>query len=144
MSKSTKSKTINETLNLYKSVKSLNIIKHILSFLYKNKKLNLIVYNKNLQYKLGINIEYYKEVSGRYKIIDTNGKGKEYELITIQLLFEGEYKNGKRNGKGIELYGNGKIKFCGDYLNGKRYKGKGYSIERKLEFEIEKDGTIKE
>ena len=90
----------------------MKIIKHILSFLFKNKKFSLIVHNKNLQYKLGINIEYYKEVSGRCKIIDTNGKGKEYELITNQLLFEGEY--GKRNGKGIELYENGKIKFEGE------------------------------
>ena len=114
MEQSTKSKTIQETLNLYKSVKSLNILKHILSFLYKNKKLDLITYNKNMQYKLGINIEYYKEISGRYKMIDTNGKGKEYELITNILLFEGEYKNGKRNGKGIELYENGKIKFEGE------------------------------
>ena len=144
MEESTKSKTIKETLNFYKYIKSLNIIKYILSFLYKNKKLDLIVYNKNLQNKLGIDIEYYKEISGRYKIIDTNGKGKEYELITNQLLFEGEYKNGKRNGKGIELYENGKIKFEGEYLNGKRYKGKGYNIENKLELEIEKDGTIKE
>ena len=144
MEKSTKSKTIKETLNLYKNVKSLNIIKHILSFLSRNEKLNLIAYNKNLQNKLGINIEYYKQISGRYKIIDTNGKGKEYELITNQLLFEGEYRNGKRNGKGIELYGNGDIKFEGEYLNGKRYKGKGYNIERKLELEIEKDGSIKE
>ena len=37
-----------------------------------------------------------------------NGNGKEYILNTNALLFEGEYLNGKRNGKGKEYYKNGK------------------------------------
>ena len=36
-----------------------------------------------------------------------------------QLLFEGEYLNGKRNGKGKE-YWNGELEFEGEYLNGER------------------------
>jgi len=34
------------------------------------------------------------------------------------LIFEGEYKNGRKNGKGKELL------FEGEYLNGKRWNGK--------------------
>ena len=35
---------------------------------------------------------------------DKNGKGKEYKLNTDILLFKGEHKNWKRNGKGIEYF----------------------------------------
>ena len=37
-------------------------------------------------------------------------------------MFEGEYLNGKRNGKGKE-YKYGEIIFEGEYLNGKRWIG---------------------
>ena len=41
------------------------------------------------------------------------------------LLFEGEYLNGKRNGKGKYFNPwNGKLNFEGEYVNGKR-NGKG-------------------
>ena len=36
-----------------------------------------------------------------------------------KLKFEGEYLNGKRNGKGKE-YNDGKLEFEGEYLNGER------------------------
>ena len=39
------------------------------------------------------------------------------------LVYEGDYINGKRNGKGKE-YENGKLIYEGEYLDGKRY-GKG-------------------
>ena len=35
-----------------------------------------------------------------------------------KLMFEGEYLNGKRNGKGKEYDFNGKLKFEGEFLNG--------------------------
>ena len=55
---------------------------------------------------------------------------------TIFMVFEGEYVNGERNGKGKELYGDGKIKFEGEYLNGeKNGKGKEYNYDDNLEFE---------
>ena len=61
-----------------------------------------------------------------------------------KLIFEGEYLNGKRNGKGKEYYNNGNLKFEGEYLNGKIWNGKGYNIDGKMEFEIkEGKGTIK-
>ena len=43
------------------------------------------------------------------------------------MLFEGEYINGKENGKGKEYYNYDKIKFEGEYINGRRNgKGKEY------------------
>ena len=42
-------------------------------------------------------------------------KEKEYNYKGI-LIFEGEYLNGKRNGKGKEYYYDEKLKFEGEYL----------------------------
>ena len=58
---------------------------------------------------------------GEYKDGKRNGIGKEYNIIKGDLIYEGEYKNGKRNGKGKEYY-NGKLKYEVEYLNGKRNK----------------------
>ena len=68
----------------------------------KERKINLIIYNKQLQKNLGIGIEDIKKLSRRYKIEGKNGKGKEYILNTNYLIFEGEYSNKKKNGKGKE------------------------------------------
>ena len=62
----------------------------------------MIIYNKQLQKILGVNIEDYKKKSERYKKGGKNGKGREYSLYSDNLIFEGEYINGKRNGKGKE------------------------------------------
>ena len=132
-----------EIINLEKTIKSFYIIKYIFSFLSENKKLSLIFYNKQYQSKLEINIEYYKETSGKYKIAEKNGKGKEYDLNTYKLIFVGEYKNKKREGKGKEYYENGQLKFEGEYLNGRRWKGKGYNINGDFHLEIE-NGIVKE
>ena len=45
-----------------------------------------------------------------------NGKGKEYN--DGNLIFEGEYLNGLRNGKGKEYDNHGNLIFEGEYLNG--------------------------
>ena len=50
-----------------------------------------------------------------------HGKGKEYSGGS--LIFEGEYLNGLRNGKGKEYYNTGNLRFEGEYLNGKRLEG---------------------
>ena len=69
---------------------------------------------------------------------DINGIGKEYDEYMDKLEFEGEYLNGRRNGKGKEYYRNGKLKYEGEYLNDKRSgKGKEYNYDGKLEFEGE-------
>ena len=58
-------------------------------------------------------------------------KGKEYDG---ELIFEGEYFNGKRFGKGKE-YENGQLKFEGEYLNWRRWNGKKYDSEGSRLFE---------
>ena len=64
-----------------------------------------------------------------YELINGNGKVKEY--LNGDLIFEGEYLNGKRwNGKGIEYNLYGKRVFEGEYLNGKRWNGYAEIIER--------------
>ena len=66
-----------------------------------------------------------------YELINGNGKSREYK--NNQLIFEGEYINGKRDGKGRE-YNNDKLIFEGTYLNGKR---NGHGIEYSIKFEGE-------
>ena len=67
---------IKNNINL-KYIKSSYIIKGIFSFLHEEKKLNIIIYNKEIQKKLLIDIRDYKKLSGKYKIGEKNGKGKE-------------------------------------------------------------------
>ena len=109
--------------NIGKSIESLYILKYIFSFLSEDQKFKIIIYNKQLQNKLDINIIDYKKKSRIYREGERNGKGKEYNY-NGELLFEGEYINGIRNGKGKEYYSNGNLLFEGDYINGKRI-GKG-------------------
>ena len=65
-----------------------------------------------------------------------NGKGliKEYDYDN-ELIFESEYLNGEKNGKGKE-YHDGKLIFKGEYYKDFRLKGKIY-VNKKLEFEGE-------
>ena len=144
-----------------KNVKSLLIFRKIFSFLNKEIKLRIIIYNKSVNKKLNIDIKDYINFSGRkfyyingkkiemsiekkIKVFEgeylnkkRNGKGKEYHDNGI-IKFEGEYLNGKKNGKGKEYYDNGKLKFEGEYLKGKRNgKGKEYNDNGSLKFEGE-------
>ena len=61
----------------WKSIKSAFILKKIFSFIKTKQKLNIVIYNKQLQEAIGIDIEYYKKISGKYKIGGKNGKGSE-------------------------------------------------------------------
>ena len=103
-------------------------------------------YSKSLQNKIDISINY-KISSQRYIVYGKNGKGKEYmdyndalkfvrdyeiwrrifkwkkewkrkEYYDCKLVFDGEYKNGIKNGKAKEFF-NDKITFEGEYLNRK-------------------------
>ena len=118
------SEEIKCNINIKRDIKSFYIMDKIFSYLNQKKKLNMIIYNKELQNIFEVNINDYKEISGKYKIIEKNGKGKEYILNTYKVIFEGEYLNGKKNGKGKEYDENGILEFEGEYLNGKRI-GKG-------------------
>ena len=122
---------------LISSVKSSYIIRYIFSFLDEKQRLKMIIYNKTIQKNIfEINIDFYKIVSGKFKISKENGKGEEYKLNTNILIFQGNYLKGKRNGKGKEYYENGKLKFEGDYLNNFPITGKGYNSDGKTNFEI--------
>ena len=86
-----------KTVNMKKEIKSFYIIKEILSYLKEKKKLDLIIYNKSIQKLMGYNIDYYKNISQKYKVADKNGKGKEFLLFDkTKLIFKGEYLNGKK------------------------------------------------
>ena len=78
---------------------------------------------------------------GEYINGERNGKGKEYNYNGI-LIFEGEYLNGERNGKGKEYYNNGLLRFEGEYLKGKKWNGKGYNLFGSIIFQI-KNGNCK-
>ena len=70
-------------------IKSSYNIKRIFSFLYEKQKLKMIVNSRELQKICSIDIEDYKEKSGKYKIGEKNGKGKEYIINTnILILFQ--------------------------------------------------------
>jgi len=128
--------------NLGNDIKSFFNLNELFSFLDHRKKLNLIIYNKKLQKMLGVNIHDYKKLSGKYKILGKNGKGKEFSLNKDEMIFKGEYLNKKRNGKGKEYYNDKNLKFEGEFLNGKRWNGKGYNKKGIVEFQI-KDGNGK-
>ena len=109
-------------IDLRKSVKSRYIIKKILSFLDEYLKLNIIAHNKKFQRLFNIDVDYYRKESGKLKVAEANGEGKEYKLNTDILLFEGEYMNGKKNGKGKEYDEKfDLISFEGEYINGEKY-----------------------
>ena len=80
----------------------------------------MIIYNKNLQNLIGVDIEAYKRISEKYKIGKKDGKGKEYDLKTNKLIFEGKYLYGKKSGKGKEYDINGELICRGEYIIGKR------------------------
>ena len=127
---------------MLKTIKSSYFIPILFSFVYERQKLKVIKYNKILQTNLNINILNYKNFTGRYILYESNRIGKEINYIDKALIFEGEYLNGKRHGKGKEYYRYGttygKLRFEGEYLNGKRHgKGKEYGKYGGLMFEGE-------
>ena len=146
---------------MLKNIKSIYFIRILFSHFPEKNKLELVKHNKNLQSLLNISLINYKFNSklvifetktkvNEYKYCDRyprrkliyegeylngkrNGKGKEYD----NLIFEGEFLNGKKNGKGREYYNNELI-FEGEYLNGKRNgKGKEYNRDGILVFKGE-------
>ena len=71
--------------------------------------------------------EYENNFKGEYRNGKRNGKGTEYDPL-YEVKFEGEFINGKRNGKGKEYrisVEDEDDEFEGEYLNGKIFKGYG-------------------
>ena len=106
---------------------------------------------EKIQRIVGLNLVDFRRFSGRY-IVEEFDKIKEYNSYNNQLIFQGQYSNGKRHGKGKEYNEEGQLIFEGEYLNGKKWKGieKEYDEDsNKLIFECEykngeREGEVKE
>ena len=123
---------------MLKSIKSSYFKSIIFSYIDEIQKLKLLKHNKNLQKYFNISIINYKYLSERYIIYESKTFAKEYDRIDDKLIYEGEYLNGERHGKGKVYYSDGKLNFEGEYLNGKKNgKGKVYHTNGKLSFEGE-------
>ena len=131
---------------MLENIKSLYFIKLIFLNIKEKKKFELLRYNKSLQEVFNLDLISYIRNSNTYIIYESKGKGKEYDIFDDKLIYEGEYLNGKRNGKGKEFYKNGDLLFEGEYLNGKRWNGTSYfnSEERKEYILKNGQGYIKE
>jgi len=84
--------------------------------------------------------EYLNKKRWNGKRYGRNYVNDEYLGNKLILIIEGEYIEGKVNGKGEEYNGNGQLIFEGEYLNGERWKGKGYIYDdyrKRLLFEGE-------
>ena len=122
---------------MLKNVKSYFFIHRIFSHMEESQKLIIIKYNKSLQKILNISIANYKHFTGRYMIYDSKRIVKEYNGEDDELIFEGEYLNGKRNGKGKEYFGKiNKLRFEGECLNDKKWNGKGYDWNGIIIYEV--------
>ena len=118
---------------MWNKIKSAFITKNIFSFPEENKKLKLVKYNKILQNRLDITITNFKVFSGKYIIYESNQKIKEYDFEN-NLLYEGEYLDGKRNGEGKE-YKDDILVFEGEYHKGKRHGNGKEFLDDNLIFE---------
>ena len=89
------------------------------------------------------NNKHQLEYEGEFLNGKRNGKGKEYSNNAI--IFEGEYLNGLKNGIGKEYYSNGKIKYNGEYYYGMKWNGFGYDCNDNIIYELVKGkGYLKE
>ena len=91
---------------LIENIKSVFIFKKIISFMKRNKSLNIMKYNKRLQKRLNININDYREfakieielklsygIYGKFKFINISKKEKEY----YHIYFNNSNEEIKRN-----------------------------------------------
>lgn len=80
----------------------------------------------------GVTTNYFGQTIGEIP----NGWGKAYYLDGK--LYDGEWKDGKMNGRGTEYYPDGTIEYEGEYLDGYRHgHGMAYLIDGKLVYEGE-------
>ena len=77
----------------------------------------------------------YKRFANKYILTEEN-LVKEYNIFTDELIFAGEYLNGKRNEKVKEYNNKGKLEFEGVYLNSKRWNGKVYDSNNNISHEL--------
>ena len=102
------------------AINSSYIISDIFSLLEDRKKLKVIKYNISLQSKLECNLDFFKQISGRYLLTESINFGKEITLDNNTLVYIGGFKDKKRHGFGVEYDNLGIFKFKGEFINGKR------------------------
>ena len=83
-------------LKTIKKIKSVHILERIFSFLWQNKKLDIIAHNKKLQRTIGLDLEDYIKTSNKNKIVTIKGMGRECLINSDKIIFEGEYLHGKK------------------------------------------------
>ena len=83
-------------------------------------KLKIVKYNKKMQSYINISQINYRLFSGKQIIYETKRKGKEYLKLKEEIIYEGEFLYGERNGKGKEYSTFGKLIFEGEFIKGKR------------------------
>ena len=103
---------------------------------YKGK----IVYEGEYLYNKKWNGKGFDENGNiKYEIKNGNGKVKEYYSLGENIIFDGNYLNGFKEGQGKEFFVDKDITlliFEGIYNNGKKWNGKGYDINNKLIYEL--------
>ena len=67
---------------------------------------------------------------------------KRKRILYGELIFEGEYLNGKREGKGKKNNEFSKTIFEGDYRSGKKWNGKGFDSEGNIIYELTMEKEI--
>ena len=120
---------------MLENIKSVYILRHILSNVSEKKILLLIIHNKRLQSKLNKSFFHYPILSGKYIIYESPNKAKIYNAFDDSIMYEGEYSNGKKNGKIKEYDKNGKLLFEGEYINDYRVDDTIFSYGDKFESE---------
>ena len=129
---------------MLESITSPFFLNKVFSYIIKPKELDIVKYNKKFQTQLGLNLKHYKILSKKYIIYETKNFGKEYLGENGNLLYEGEYINGKRNGKGKEYNSEEQLEYEGDFKNGKKEGiGKAYSKGSILIYEGEYKNGIR-
>ena len=122
-----------------KNIKSSYIKQKLLSYVDKKRKLKIFKYNKHIQNLINVKLIDYRLMSNTFILFEKNEKkGRQFISKNNKLIYEGEFLNGKRNGKGKEYYDDTDSIYEGEFLNGeKNGKGKEYFNEGNLIFEGE-------
>ena len=105
---------------MIENIKSAYFIKHLFSYIHDGITLALAKYNKKLQNILNIGLFNYKIFSGKYIKYEGKGRVEIYNAFDDRIIYEGEFLNGKKHGKGKEYNKYGVVMFKGEYINGKR------------------------
>mgnify|MGYP002627195431 CR=1 FL=1 len=91
----------------------------------------MVANNKNLQKKLELTLDSFKNLKGVYLVRQRDTFRLEdfdylYTINKDYIVFKGKYVEGRKEGHGIEFYFNRRKKFEGSYSKGIKVNGTGY------------------